>query len=131
MSEDIAETVEEGAPRITLKPEPRPGTLRILQTDFINYLISEFGIKKSACLDRIRKMSSEGLLFADPSEARRTAILLSLRRLYEKWCEEDGDMTPLGLLTDSEVDCERMKLAGIVGKDEYAKWFFTETALDA
>lgn len=69
----------------------RPSQIKILQKDFLEYLMLELRVSKPPALERLRRMSLQGLVFIDATEARKTTVCLDLPRFAEKWLNGENE----------------------------------------
>ncbi len=128
-SVDMVEVQEKNPTfQVALRPQTSPGSIRLLQKDFVTYLMSELGLSKPAILGRLKKLSNEQIVWVDSLDgARRTAVAIDMHKLLERmdnerWyatneeIERFGDQPPgpFGSWPSLESDFERLTAANIV-----------------
>ncbi len=124
---------------VNLRAPSRPGCVRLLQRDLVEYLMRELGVSKVTALEKIKKLERNRLVTIDrTSGQRKTAVTVDIGRIvkhlednagYEGF--QPGDQGPLGPILEGDDEFARIVAAGFLDRGKGDGWDapFTETFL--
>lgn len=123
---------------VSLQPRASPANPKLLQKDFISYLMSELRVSKPPAFKALNKLQAKGLVWIDSSHPRQTAVTLDLVAMVKsiqdvKSTEEPFEPRASGLFGEwPDYDEQRLvwKNLGLIEYDEeMEQWRFTDSTL--